>query len=130
MWASSWRRSRNSHQARGQPLLTWTASWRSCRKGEAASSPLSPVAAKKAADGSVTIQFGGCDGKIDNCLPIMKGWNYMVRLYRPRQKNLRWNLEVPGGAAAMKKILSLTEDNKGNGENSFASLVAFCEKPK
>jgi hypothetical protein len=30
----------------------------------------------------------------------------------------------------MKKILSLTEDNKENGENSFASLVAFCEKPK
>jgi hypothetical protein len=33
MWASSWRRSRNSHQVRGRPLLTWTASWRNCRKG-------------------------------------------------------------------------------------------------
>ena len=28
--------------------------------------------------------FGGCDGKIPNCLPIMPGWNYIVRLYRPR----------------------------------------------
>jgi len=41
------------------------------------------VTAKKNADGAVTIQFGGCDGKIANCLPIMKGWNYTVRLYRP-----------------------------------------------
>jgi hypothetical protein len=29
------------------------------------------------------MQFGGCDGKIPQCLPIMKGWNYVVRLYRP-----------------------------------------------
>jgi hypothetical protein len=36
------------------------------------------------ADGSVTVQFGGCDGKAPNCLPIMKGWNYLVRLYQPR----------------------------------------------
>jgi hypothetical protein len=45
---------------------------------------LNNVTAKKDADGSFTIQFGGCDGKISNCLPIMSGWNYMVRLYRPR----------------------------------------------
>ncbi len=42
------------------------------------------ITAKKDADGSVTIQFGGCDGKVPNCLPIMPGWNYTVRLYRPR----------------------------------------------
>jgi hypothetical protein len=45
---------------------------------------LNSVTAKKNADGSVAIQFGGCDGKIPNCLPTMPGWNYMVRLYRPR----------------------------------------------
>jgi hypothetical protein len=32
--------------------------------------------------------FAGCDGEVFNCLPIMKGWNYMVRLYRPRAKLL------------------------------------------
>jgi len=42
------------------------------------------LTAKKAADGAVTIQFGGCDGKIQNCLPITQGWNYTVRLFRPR----------------------------------------------
>jgi len=49
---------------------------------------LNNITAKKAADGSVTIQFGGCDGTTPNCLPIMKGWNYMVRLYRPRKEIL------------------------------------------
>ena len=42
------------------------------------------VTARPSADGSVAIQFGGCDGEIPNCLPIMKGWNYTVRLFRPR----------------------------------------------
>jgi hypothetical protein len=30
--------------------------------------------------------------KLPNCVPIMKGWNYMVRLYRPRAEVLggRW----------------------------------------
>ncbi|WFR97570.1 DUF1254 domain-containing protein [Rhizobium tumorigenes] len=53
---------------------------------------LNSVTAKKAADRSVHVQFGGCDGKIDNCLPVMKGWNYMVRLYRPKAEVLegRW----------------------------------------
>jgi hypothetical protein len=41
-----------------------------------------------ARNGSVTIQFGGCDGKIVNYLPIMPRWNYMVRLYRPHAEIL------------------------------------------
>jgi hypothetical protein len=45
---------------------------------------LNNLTARQAADGSYTIQFGGCDGKVVNCLPIMPGWNYTVRLYRPR----------------------------------------------
>ncbi|SDB59391.1 Protein of unknown function [Bauldia litoralis] len=41
------------------------------------------VNAKKNADGSITINFGGCgDGRV-NCLPIMDGWNYGVRMYEP-----------------------------------------------
>jgi hypothetical protein len=37
------------------------------------------IAAKKDADGSVTIQFGGCDGKMPNCIPTVPGWNYLMR---------------------------------------------------
>ncbi len=52
---------------------------------------------KKNADGSVSIQFGGCDGKIPNCLQIMKGWNYTVRLCRPRPEILsgKWIFPEP-----------------------------------
>ena len=53
---------------------------------------LNNITAKKNPDASVTVQFGGCDGKIPNCLPTVPGWNYMVRLYRPRAEilNGRW----------------------------------------
>jgi hypothetical protein len=49
---------------------------------------LNNITAEKDVDGSVTIQFGGCDGQHPNCLPIFPGWNYMVRLYRPRPEIL------------------------------------------
>ena len=35
-------------------------------------------------DGSITVHLGGCADERPNCLPIMEGWNYAVRLYRPR----------------------------------------------
>ena len=53
------------------------------------------ITAKKDADGSVPVQFGGCDGTISNCLPIMKGWNYMVRFYRPRAVILNGTWKFP-----------------------------------
>ena len=46
------------------------------------------VTAKKSADGSVVVQFGGQPGEATNHLPIMAGWNYTVRLYRPRKEIL------------------------------------------
>jgi hypothetical protein len=49
---------------------------------------LNNLTAQKGEDGSITIQFGGCDGKTPNCLPTMQGWNYIVRLYRPRAEVL------------------------------------------
>jgi hypothetical protein len=53
------------------------------------------VTSKKNANGSVQIQFGGCDGKTANCLPITKGWNYTVRLYRPRAEILTGKWTFP-----------------------------------
>jgi hypothetical protein len=43
------------------------------------------ITAKKASDGSITIHFGG-DPSQPNYLPIMKGWNYTARMYRPRKE--------------------------------------------
>ena len=53
------------------------------------------ITAKKGTDGSVAIQFGGCDGEVPNCLPIMKGWNYTVRLFRPRPEILDGSWTFP-----------------------------------
>ena len=54
------------------------------------------VTAKKADDGSITIHFGG-DPKADNFLPIVPGWNYIVRLYRPKKEILdgSWTFPEP-----------------------------------
>lgn len=56
---------------------------------------LNSVTANKNADGSATIRFGGPDDQAANYLPIVKGWNYMVRLYRPRAEILDGTWKFP-----------------------------------
>lgn len=53
---------------------------------------LNSITAKKSPDGLIRIQFGGCDGANPNCLPIVEGWSYTVRMFRPRPEVLdgRW----------------------------------------
>ena len=43
----------------------------------------------------MTIQFGDCTRETPNCLPVTPGWNYMVRLYRPRQEILNGTWSFP-----------------------------------
>jgi hypothetical protein len=45
-------------------------------------------------DNGYAFQFSGCDGITANCLPIMKGRIYTVRLYQPRAEILHgaWTL--------------------------------------
>jgi hypothetical protein len=42
------------------------------------------LSAEKNPDGSVTVHFGGSP-TASNYLPITEGWNYVVRMYRPRK---------------------------------------------
>ena len=51
---------------------------------------------EKNEDGSATIHFGGDPGQ-DNFLPIVPGWNYIVRMYQPREEILEgnWKFSVP-----------------------------------
>ncbi|GEO17588.1 DUF1254 domain-containing protein [Microvirga aerophila] len=65
------------------------------QKNEADAYTLNNVTANKGADGSVAIQLGGCDSRMPNCLPTMPGWNYMVRLYRPRAEVLNGTWKFP-----------------------------------
>jgi hypothetical protein len=46
-------------------------------------------------DGSITTHFGGCGDSRPNCLPITDGWNYIVRLYRPRPEVLDGSWTFP-----------------------------------
>ncbi|WAC90864.1 DUF1254 domain-containing protein [Mycobacterium sp. Aquia_213] len=56
---------------------------------------LNNITAHRDSDGTITIQFGGCDAAISNCLPITPGWNYLVRLYRPHEKILNGEWTFP-----------------------------------
>ncbi|WP_458774562.1 DUF1214 domain-containing protein [Desulforhopalus sp. 52FAK] len=52
------------------------------------------VTGKKNSDGSMTIHFGG-DPKQPNFLPIMDGWNYLVRLYQPHKEIMDGSWKFP-----------------------------------
>jgi hypothetical protein len=56
---------------------------------------LNNVTARRDADGSVTVQFGGCDGYDGNCIPITPGWSYLIRMYRPRKEILDGTWKFP-----------------------------------
>ncbi len=56
---------------------------------------INSITGKKGENGSITIQFGNCTRDTPNCLPVTDGWNYMVRLYRPRQEILDGSWSFP-----------------------------------
>jgi len=53
------------------------------------------VTGRRNEDGSMTVHLGGCEDKRINCLPIMDGWNYTVRLYRPGPEILDGSWSFP-----------------------------------
>lgn len=54
---------------------------------------LNNVTAVKDPDGATTVQFGGAGAA--NLLPVTEGWNYLVRLYRPRPEILDGSWTFP-----------------------------------
>jgi len=60
------------------------------------------VTAKRNEDGSVTIHFGG-DQKASNYIPIVPGWNYTVRLYRPRPEIIDGTWKFPEATPVRSK---------------------------
>ena len=56
---------------------------------------INSVTGQKGRDGAIAIQFGNCSKDAPNCLPVTRGWNYMVRLYRPRQEILNGAWSFP-----------------------------------
>lgn len=60
---------------------------------------LNNVSAKPNEDGSYTIHFGGDPSK-PNYLAIAPGWNYLVRLYRPRKEIVDGSWKFPAAQPA------------------------------
>ncbi|NDR57049.1 DUF1214 domain-containing protein [Pseudoruegeria sp. M32A2M] len=53
------------------------------------------VTGRRNDDGSMTVHLGKCDDDRVNCLPIMEGWNYIVRMYRPGREILDGEWSFP-----------------------------------
>jgi hypothetical protein len=53
------------------------------------------ITAQRSSDGSISVKFGDYDRSTPNCLPIMSGWSYMVRMYRPRAEVLKGEWTFP-----------------------------------
>lgn len=56
---------------------------------------LNSVGAVADEDGSVTIRFGDFDDHVPNVIPTPDGWNFLVRLYRPRAEILDGTWRLP-----------------------------------
>ena len=54
------------------------------------------ITAARNEDGTVTVRLGGCGAGVENCIPLPEGWNYLVRLYRPRPEVLDGSWQFPG----------------------------------
>jgi hypothetical protein len=52
------------------------------------------VTAKKNADGNITVNFGAVPGAVNN-LPITTDWNYIVRMYQPKQEIVNGSWAFP-----------------------------------
>jgi hypothetical protein len=58
---------------------------------------LNSVTAHRESDGALVVHLGACNDEQPNCLHLMDGWNYIVRLYRPRPEILdgSWHFPPP-----------------------------------
>ncbi len=63
-------------------------------KNDANAYSFNNITAVKDSDGEVTIHFGG-DSAQSNLVPITPGWNYTVRLYRPRAEIISGSWKFP-----------------------------------
>jgi hypothetical protein len=56
---------------------------------------INEITARREPDGSIVVHLGACTDDRPNCLRIMAGWNYTVRLYLPRREVLDGSWTFP-----------------------------------
>jgi hypothetical protein len=86
---------------------------------------INSVTATRSRDGAVTVQFGGCDARTPNCLSIMPGWNYMVRLYRPRAEILNGSWVFPLATPVQK---THPRASRARTRTTVADAVSYRER--
>lgn len=62
---------------------------------EAGAYSVNSITAARNDDGTVTVRFGGDGDPSRNSIPVVDGWNYLVRLYRPRPEVLAGTWHFP-----------------------------------
>ncbi len=68
--------------------------------GDEGGCSVNSVTAEREADGSVIVHLGGCADGRPNCLRLMDGWNYLVRMYQPRSEVLDGTWTFPAAEPA------------------------------
>ncbi|MBG7007758.1 MULTISPECIES: DUF1254 domain-containing protein [Pseudomonas aeruginosa group] len=65
------------------------------QRNELGAYTLNNLTARKGEGGKVSVRFGDCKAGAANCLPIMPGWNYMIRYYLPQPAILDGGWKMP-----------------------------------
>lgn len=74
-------------------------------------------------DGSMTIHLGDCeDGRV-NCIPIMEGWNYSVRLYEPDEAILDGSPILHTGLRRLRSDDTINASNPAQRHRSVAQTI-------
>lgn len=95
-------------------------------ESEFGSSNVNSLVADVNPDNTITIHLGGCqDGRV-NCLAIMEGWNYIVRMYQPRNELLNKEWSFP--AIEPVTVSTVTHTSSGSGSQpGHGPRVTFCD---
>jgi hypothetical protein len=64
-------------------------------KNELDINSLNNLTAKPDKEGGATVHFGGCDDGRINCIPVTDGWNYIVRMYQPKESVIDGSWQFP-----------------------------------
>ena len=92
---------------------------------------MNSVTSKPNPDGSITVHFGGCEDKRPNCLPITKGWNYVVRMYEPDPAIINYKWRFPASNPTKKMALKQIKrrwfnTKKGHLQGGFFIFFLYC----
>jgi len=73
---------------------------------------INSVTAHREPGGSVVVHLGACADEQPNCLHVMDGWNYTVRLYRPTRRDPQRIMALLFPAACRWRVTALAREHE------------------